>query len=120
MHRLWIALGALTGLKTVGWSAWAAHAAPRVLDAAELPLLNTALQMMGWHAAAIIAAGLWAERRGGLAHGAAALMVAGLTMFAGALFARALWGVSLGPIAPAGGITLMAGWLVLAASAVKR
>ncbi|MBY0339286.1 MAG: DUF423 domain-containing protein [Acetobacteraceae bacterium] len=120
MHRLWIAAGALTGLKAVGWSAWAAHAGPRVLAPAELAMLGTALQTMGWHAPALIAAALWAERRGRLAHAGCGLLLAGLILFAGALFCRALWGVSLGFVAPLGGLTLMAGWAVLAASAVRR
>lgn len=121
MHRLWILLGALAGLGAVGLSAWAAHAGPRVLDPPALATLQAGLALQGWHAPALVAAGLWAGQRGGvLPHLAAALLAAGITLFCAGLYASALGGRSLGPVAPAGGILLMAGWAVLAASAIRR
>ena len=118
MHRLWIALGALAGLGAVALSAWAAHAAPRLLDAARIAMLDRALTMQGWHALALLAAGLWAERRGGvLPHLAAGALALGVLLFCGAVYAVALGGLSLGPVAPAGGMLMMLGWALLALSA---
>jgi uncharacterized membrane protein YgdD (TMEM256/DUF423 family) len=121
MHRLWLALGALFGLGAVALSAWAAHGAPARLDARALAVLGNGITMQGWHALALLAAALWAERRGGvMPHLAAAGFALGLLLFCGAVYASAIGGVSLGPVAPIGGATLMAAWGVLAASAAIR
>ncbi len=121
MYRLWIALGALAGLGAVALSAWAAHGAPRVMDGARLAMLDRAVTMQGWHALALLAVALWAERRGGrLPHLAAAAMALGMLLFCGTVYALAIGGVSLGRAAPAGGMLMMAGWALLGASALRR
>lgn len=118
MHRLWIAFGALAGLLGVALSAWSAHGAPAVLDATRLAVLDRALDMLLWHAMALLGAGLWAERRGGaLAQAAAGALALGVLLFCGALLVSALAGVSLGFAAPAGGLLMMLGWALLALSA---
>jgi uncharacterized membrane protein YgdD (TMEM256/DUF423 family) len=121
MHRTWIALGALAGLVAVALAAWAAHAGPRALEPARLAALDRALVLQGWHAPALLAAGLWAERRGGiLPHIAAGGLALGTLLFCGAVYASALGGVSFGPVAPTGGMMMMAGWALLLLSAVLR
>jgi uncharacterized membrane protein YgdD (TMEM256/DUF423 family) len=121
MHRLWIAIGALAGLGAVGLSAWAAHGAPAVLAPGALESLRSAITMQGWHALALLAAGLFAERRGGLLpHLVGAAFAIGLILFCGAVYAGALGGPPLGGIAPIGGTTLMAGWALLFLAALKR
>jgi uncharacterized membrane protein YgdD (TMEM256/DUF423 family) len=121
MHRLWIALGAVAGLTAVGLAAWAAHGAPARLDPARLGMLANGIQMQGWHALALLATGLWAERHGGvLVQLAGAGFALGLILFCGGVYAVAIGGVSLGSVAPAGGLTLMAAWALLGLSALVR
>lgn len=121
MARVWIALGALAGLLAVALSAWAAHAAPARLDPRGLAALDQALRMQGWHALALLATGLWAERSGArLAHLAGTAFLLGLLLFCGGLYASALAGISLGPVAPMGGTFLMLGWALLGLSALRR
>lgn len=121
MHRLWIALGALAGLTAVGLAAWAAHGAPARLDPARLAMLANGIQMQGWHALALLATGLWAERRGGmLVQLAGAGFALGLILFCGGVYAVAIGGISLGGVAPTGGVTLMAAWTLLGLSALVR
>jgi uncharacterized membrane protein YgdD (TMEM256/DUF423 family) len=118
MHRLWILLGAIAGLGAVAFSALAAHAGPHYLDPTRLAMVDRAVTMQGWHALALLAAGLWAERRGGLLpHLAAAAFVLGVLLFCASVYALALRGWHIGPTAPAGGMLLMLGWLALALSA---
>ncbi len=118
MHRLWIALGALAGLGAVGLAAWAAHAAPRVLDAAGLASLENGITMQGWHALALLGTGLWVERHGGLLPSlAAAAFALGTLLFGAGVYAAVFAGVSLGPVAPTGGVLLMLGWALLFLSA---
>jgi uncharacterized membrane protein YgdD (TMEM256/DUF423 family) len=120
MHRLWLVLGALAGLVVVGLSAWAAHGAPAAFEGAQRRAVDSALMIQGWHAAALLVAGLMAERGRRLAHLAGAAFATGTALFCGAVWWGALGGAPLGPVAPAGGMLLMAGWAVLAASALKR
>ena len=121
MHRLWLFLGALAGLGAVALSAWARHGAPARLDAHALGVLDSGITMQGWHALALVGTALWADRQGGLLPNlAGAGFALGLLLFCGAVYASAIGGVSAGPLAPIGGTLLMAGWALLAASALRR
>ena len=125
MFRWWIGLGGLYGAAAVGMAAAAAHALGG-LSPAMLRVVDSGIQMQGWHALALVATGLWAERRAGpehrlasrLAHGAGAAFALGTALFCGAVYAFGLAGVSLAAVAPTGGLLLIAGWLLLAASAL--
>ena len=116
MERIWIGLGALSGLLAVAMAASVAHL---VTAPAAQALASRALQMHGWHALALLAAGLWAPRGGRLADLAGAAFAIGLPAFCGAVYALALRGLHFGPLAPIGGSLLMLGWLFLGASALR-
>ena len=120
MHRLWLTTGALAGLIAVGLSAWAAHGLPARLEPSRMAAVQNALTMQGWHALALLIAGLMAERGRRLAHFAAAAFLAGMALFCGAVWVGVLTGQSLGPIAPSGGMLLMLGWASLALAAARR
>lgn len=120
MHRIWISAGAVMGLAAVAISAWAAHAGATQLGPPRLATLQAGLGIHGWHAPALLAAGIWAENRGRLAHLAAGAMLVGLLLFLAGLYASALGGVSLGLAAPVGGVVLMLGWALLAVTALRR
>ena len=120
MHRLWLFLGAIAGLVVVGLSAWAAHGTPAGFEGAQRRAVDNALMIQGWHALALIAAGLMAEGGRRLAHLAGAAFAIGTAMFCGAVWWSALGNPSLGGLAPAGGMTLMGGWALLALAALKR
>ena len=119
--RLGSGRGGLSGAAAVAMAAAAAHALGG-LSPAMLRVVDSGIQMQGWHALALVAAGLWAERRAGLArrlaHGAGAAFALGTVLFCGAVYAFGLAGVSLAAVAPTGGLLLIAGWLLLAASAL--
>ena len=120
MHRLWLFLGAVAGLVVVGLSAWAAHGAPAGFEGAQRRGVDSALMIQGWHALALIAAGLMAERGCWLAQLAGAAFAIGTVMFCGAVWWSALGNPSLGSVAPIGGTTLIIGWALLAVAALKR
>lgn len=120
MHRLWLFLGALTGLAAVALSAWAAHGAPAGFAPAPRRAVDNALMIQGWHAFALIAAGLIAEQGRRLAHLAGAAFAIGTVLFCGAVWWGVLGRPPLGPVAPTGGLTLMGGWALLALAALKR
>ena len=118
LDRLWILLGALTGLAGVAMAALAAHGLSQ-LDPAALRMVNSAVQMQGWHAPALVLTGLWAPRGGRLAHFAGAAFALGILLFCSAVYALALRGVSWGLVAPTGGTLLMLGWALLGLSALR-
>ena len=118
LDRLWIVLGALTGLGGVAMAALAAHGLSQ-LEPAALRMVNSAIQMQGWHAPALVLAGLWAQRGGLLAHLAGAAFAVGILLFCGAVYSLALRGVSWGLVAPAGGTLLMVGWALIGLSALR-
>jgi uncharacterized membrane protein YgdD (TMEM256/DUF423 family) len=119
MQRTWIFLGALAGLGTVIMAAIAAHAVPESADPRAGAMLRGAIEMQGWHALALLATGLWAQRGGWLADLAGAAFAIGLLAFCGAVYALALGGLHLPMLAPTGGTVLMLGWALLAASACR-
>jgi uncharacterized membrane protein YgdD (TMEM256/DUF423 family) len=116
MQRVWIGLGSLAGLGAVAMAAFAAHA---IDNPSVLHIVSSGVQMQGWHALALVGVGLWAPRGGRLADAAGAAFAVGLVLFCGALYSLALTGVSWGLLAPTGGILLMAGWLLMGASALR-
>ncbi|HYF06461.1 MAG TPA: DUF423 domain-containing protein [Acetobacteraceae bacterium] len=120
MSRLWLAIGALSGLGAVALSAWAAHGLPQRLEPARLAAVQNALTIQGWHALALLAAGFMAERGGLFPNLAGGLFATGMVLFCGAVWVGALRGISLGPVAPTGGMILMAGWLALFVAALRR
>ncbi len=87
--------------------------------------METAVLYALWHALALLAAVLLAERREGAGRAllrlAGGLFAAGIVLFSGSLVSLALAGAALLPMgAPAGGMALIAGWLCLAAAALFR
>lgn len=118
MQRIWIVLGSLAGFGAVAMAAVAAHGL-NGLDPMALHRVDSAIQMQGWHALALLATGLWAPKGGRLVQAAGIAFALGTVLFCGAVYTLGLTGVSLGVMAPTGGWLLMAGWLLLAVSALR-
>ena len=118
MQRLWIGLGALAGLGAVAMAALGAHGLNH-LEPGALRMVQSAVQMQGWHALALVGCGLWAPRGGWAADLAGVAFTIGMLLFCGAVYSLALGGFALGSLAPVGGTLLMVGWLLLAVSALR-
>ena len=116
MERLWVGLGALAGLTGVGMSAYAAHALSGPAQAS----VTAAVEMQLWHALALLFVAMWARRGGRLVQLAGVAFTIGLVLFCGSIYATYLHGPRLTEFAPAGGMTLMGGWLLLGLSALRR
>lgn len=114
--RLLIVAAGLSGIFGVGLSAAAAHITGGNL--------TTAAQFLLFHAPALLA--LSALIATGSVHPTLAqvagyVLILGLALFCGDLSRRAFAGVALFPrAAPTGGILLMLGWVLVAASALFR
>lgn len=121
MNRIFLFIGALSACIAVGLGAFGAHGLRGRLEADMLAVFETGVRYQMYHALALVALGL--ARRlepGRLAAAAGGLFIAGSLCFSGSLYLITLAGVQgIGLVTPAGGLMLLAGWLVLALAALK-
>ncbi|MCB1572624.1 MAG: DUF423 domain-containing protein [Xanthomonadales bacterium] len=95
--------------------AFGAHALKGRLDTDALALWKTAVDYQFWHALGLLALAMMRGPRSALATLAASLLLAGIALFSGSLYALALGAPRLvGVLTPFGGVALIAGWLCLA------
>ncbi|MBC7952942.1 MAG: DUF423 domain-containing protein [Rhodospirillaceae bacterium] len=118
--RPWVLLAGLSGMTAVGMGAYAAHGLAG--DVFMQALAERASHYQLVHALALLAADRLIADGRRMAHGAAGLFVIGTMLFCGSLYYKAISG---GPfpvpmVTPAGGITFMVGWLVLALASFGR
>jgi uncharacterized membrane protein YgdD (TMEM256/DUF423 family) len=115
--RLTLLLASVAMFLAVALGAFGAHALKSRLTADMTGVWQTAVQYHAWHALAVFGLGLlmlhWPERTD--LSIAAWLLLAGIVLFSGSLYALALSGVrGLGAVTPIGGVAFLAGWAVLA------
>src|SRR5450759_1196638 len=106
----------------VALGAFGAHALKTRLAADALAVWQTAVQYHAWHALGLFGIGLWLQHapEKGVLWLAAWLLLGGIVLFSGSLYALALTGVrGLGAVTPAGGLAFIAGWVVLAKAALS-
>jgi uncharacterized membrane protein YgdD (TMEM256/DUF423 family) len=109
--RFLVLAGGLSGAAGVALSAAAAHAGGGNV--------GTAASFLLMHAPAVLAIGLIGG--GKVLRAGSWILLLGLLVFAGDLLMRDYAGTRLFPMAaPAGGLLLIAGWLIIAASTFTR
>ncbi|MBV9811334.1 MAG: DUF423 domain-containing protein [Acetobacteraceae bacterium] len=115
--RFCILSAGLLGATAVAMAAMAAHGLADLAPSA-LAAVRSAIEMQGWHALALLGLAGWVGRLGGLAARIAALgFVLGTVLFCGGVYGQEILGWPVAMLAPVGGSTLIAAWLVLAAAA---
>ena len=107
--------GVLLALAT-GCGAFGAHGLKALLTPERLQLWETAVRYQFFHALGLIGVGLVLRTLdSGALRGAASLVVAGVVLFSGSLYALALGAPRvLGALTPFGGLAWIAGWLLFA------
>lgn len=116
-----IRLGAsLMGLAVI-LGAFGAHALKERVDPYLLEVWHTGVTYHAWHALGLLLIGvLMSTQSVTKAPLSAWLMVAGIAIFSGSLYAMTLTGVRwLGAITPIGGLCFIAAWALLAMRLVK-
>ena len=110
-------LAAISGFAAVALGAFAAHG---MSDPQAKAWAETAFQQHAFHTIGCFAA-LWLSQQGArLARFAPLFFLVGIVLFCGALYGLALGAPrALAIAAPIGGVSFMAGWLVMAASALS-
>jgi uncharacterized membrane protein YgdD (TMEM256/DUF423 family) len=121
VERFFFAAGAVAGLIGVALGAFGAHALRERLTPDLLAIFETGVRYHFYHALALLAAAYaaarWPEGNAGLAGW---LFIAGIVLFSGSLYVLALTGIRwLGAITPLGGVAFIAGWTLLAWTALR-
>ena len=122
MAKLFIVLGSLSGMLSVVFGAFGAHALKNRLDDYALGVFDTAVQYQFYHSFALLAVGIIALSQPDtmLLRSSGWLFLLGILIFSGSLYILSLTGVRwLGAITPLGGLAFIAGWACLAVSGWK-
>ncbi len=118
---LWL-FAALSGLSVVMLGAWGAHGLADQLDERALDAWHTGVRYQAWHTLAFMMILIWRESvplKG--QRPVLTLWGVGMLLFCGSLYLLALGGPALlGPITPLGGLVMMAGWVMLGVTALRR
>jgi uncharacterized membrane protein YgdD (TMEM256/DUF423 family) len=98
-----------------------AHALPGRLPPDRLRVFDTGVRYHFYHALGLLAIGLAARTcESSLVRWAAVLVVAGIVLFSGSLYALAFGAPrAIGVVTPAGGVLLIAAWIVFAIGALR-
>lgn len=114
--RFLILCGSLVLALGVAAGAFGAHGLRRLVAPDLLEVWRTAAQYQLIHGAGLLlVAALWPRLAPSPAAWAGGLMLAGLIVFSGSLYALVLTGTrALGAITPAGGLLMILSWLTLA------
>lgn len=117
LARLLIALAALLLAVGTALGAIASHALDASLDARALETFETAVEYQFVHSLGLLAVSIYAERHPDtrLLALAGLLLAVGIVLFCGGVYTSSLDGPEwISSLAPAGGISLILGWLVAA------
>jgi len=119
MSSVWFVVGAVAGGVGVILGAFGAHALKSKVGVDLLAVFETGVRYQMYHALALLAVGLAAQRQPGIWIEAAGwLFVAGIVIFSGSLYLMTFTGARwLGAITPFGGLAFILGWIALVMSA---
>ncbi|MCU0808711.1 MAG: DUF423 domain-containing protein [Candidatus Contendobacter sp.] len=122
LAKIFLALGSIGMLLAVALGAFGAHTLKKTLAPELMAAYETAVNYHVVHALGLLAVGLLALHLpdSGTLRRAGILMLVGLLLFSGSLYALSLSGIrGLGAITPVGGVALLAAWLLLAVAVVR-
>lgn len=120
--RHFLALGGVAAFLAVALGAFGAHALKSRLAPEMLAVWHTGVEYHLFHALGLLACGLVAAQLPDSAFlkWSGWLMLAGILLFSGSLYALALSGERwLGALTPVGGIAFLAAWALLIAAVVR-
>ena len=120
--RLFLASGGFAALAAVALGAFGAHALKTRLSAEMLAVWRTGIEYHFYHALGLLAVGWVAAQlpESMLLKWSGWLMLAGIVLFSGSLYALALSGERwLGAITPIGGMAFLAAWGLFVIAVLK-
>ena len=126
--KMFLILGTLLAGLAVALGAFGAHGLKKLVDAETVSIYQTGVQYQMYHALALIAIGILAQRIGNAwIHYAGFFFIGGIVCFSGSLYLlssfRAMNKVVptfVYPITPLGGILFILGWILLLFALLKK
>lgn len=118
----WIAVGSLVLATAVMLGAFGAHGLKDVLSEGRMAVYQTAVQYHFYHGLGLMLVGLVMNSLPGVElRWVPRLLLTGVLLFSGSLYVLTLLDLGwLGAIAPVGGLSFIAGWVLLAAVLWKQ
>ncbi len=129
MHKNYLVAAAIFAGLAVALGAFGAHGLEKITtDSKILHGYQTGVQYQMYHALALLAVGILSEKFSNRwIRWAAASFITGIILFSGSLYLLTFLKTQesnavkfVGPITPVGGLFLIAGWLFLLASVIKK
>lgn len=114
MFRKYFAYGAIGATLAVALGAFGAHGLKDMVSERLLTVYETGVRYHMYHALGLMLIALLADRIGDskLLRNGVRLLIAGIILFSGSLYAMTLTDISeLGAITPLGGVAFIAGWI---------
>jgi uncharacterized membrane protein YgdD (TMEM256/DUF423 family) len=126
--KLFLILGTLLAGLAVALGAFGAHGLKKLVDADTISIYQTGVQYQMYHALALIAVGILAQRiENSLINYAGFFFIGGIVCFSGSLYLlssfRAMNKTVPGfvyPITPLGGVLFILGWILLLFALLKK
>jgi uncharacterized membrane protein YgdD (TMEM256/DUF423 family) len=107
----WSVIGAANAAIAIGLGAFAAHGLKGRISPEMLLVFETGARYHMYHALGLLAVAWLSSERGAAANLPGMLMLAGIVLFSGSLYALSVSGVRwLGAITPLGGLAFIAAW----------
>lgn len=117
MNNKWITTGAIFGFLGVAIGAFGAHSLKQYLTPETIETFKTGVQYHLIHAVVILAIGFYNNKKYFLP---AWFFIIGIILFSFSLYIYSLTGISsIAIITPFGGVSLLAGWLIIVIKSFK-
>src|SRR5215207_1392870 len=118
MHKLFLIISSFLAALAVGLGAFGAHGLKKFVDTETVGIYQTGVQYQMYHALALLALGIMAERLStSLVNYAGFLFIGGIILFCGSLYLIAslramnkVIPIAVGVLTPIGGMLFIFGW----------
>jgi uncharacterized membrane protein YgdD (TMEM256/DUF423 family) len=128
MHKLFLIIASFLAALAVALGAFGAHGLKKIVDAETVAIYQTGVQYQMYHALALLALGILAERfSSSLVHYAGFLFIGGIVLFSGSLYMVASLKAmnnavptAIRIMTPIGGALFVLGWILLFIALIKK
>jgi len=121
MNSVWIIIGAISGLITVGIGAFGAHGLKEILQNNQTTnIYNKAVLYQMFHSIAILIIGLLEMYTEKSIFLSGLFLTLGILIFSGSLYVLSITNLKwIGAITPIGGLCFLIGWIILVLFAIR-